>query len=490
VNLAAACGWTLARGLLVALLGVPMCWIIQRELATRSGRARSLLWALLLAPLLTPPLLTGYGYSAFSLSLIRHPGWNEALYTLLIGLRAITLGVLVIHFAPPPPLSDAAAHCARLARSARSNRLAVRARWLWPFLLRGRARAAFPAAALMFLFVFQEFECASLMGATSWTVWLFDAQAGGLVLRQSLANSVIPASCELIVLGTLLAFVWHSRFLPTAPTFPPTAPTLPASLCAGVVVLAAGALVLGVPFAIVGSDTISGLGSVLKNRQMIEEIFVALGFGLASGILATLAAAAMLHAAGTGTATRWRRLTVALIGAGSVAGMVGALTISLALLWLFQRPLLNSAYDTPFPTVLALVLFLLPRALLLLLLFEATMPSRDVFLARLLRNAPDPGRKASAAELLWQLRLRRRVLAGGIVCIWGYLELTPVSILAPPGMTSAPVRLYNLMHYGRSDVLSAMVMLAMLAPLALVAVGALFRRPVVRFVAARSVSRG
>ena len=46
-----------------------------------------------------------------------------------------------------------------------------------------------------------------------------------------------------------------------------------------------------------------------------------------------------------------------------------------------------------------------------------------------------------------------------------YSELVASAILAPPGMTTAPARLYNLMHYGQTAVLSAMVLAAFLAPL-------------------------
>ena len=67
----------------------------------------------------------------------------------------------------------------------------------------------------------------------------------------------------------------------------------------------------------------------------------------------------------------------------------------------------------------------------------------------------------------WRLTLRGQLLAACAVCLWGYLELTPVSILAPPGLTSAPVRLYNLMHYGRSHVLSALTLVSMIAPVIL-----------------------
>jgi hypothetical protein len=60
--------------------------------------------------------------------------------------------------------------------------------------------------------------------------------------------------------------------------------------------------------------------------------------------------------------------------------------------------------------------------------------------------------------------MRRHVLAAGLVCVWGYLELLPASILSPADMRSAVVRLYEDMHYGRNAVLSTTTLIVMLAP--------------------------
>ncbi len=92
-------------------------------------------------------------------------------------------------------------------------------------------------------------------------------------------------------------------------------------------------------------------------------------------------------------------------------------------------------------------------------------------------RSPDSSSRQAAAELLWQLRQRKHVLAAGVLCLWGYFEFTPCYLLAPPGLATAPARLYNLMHYGRSLVLSAMVLLTILAPVAAFFLVAALRRP-------------
>ena len=89
----------------------------------------------------------------------------------------------------------------------------------------GPGRAAIGAFVVVFLLAFQEFEIASLMGVTagdahspvSWTVWLFDAHAGGVPLAESLR--VRGGSARLRVVVVLPAAVvlpaWMTPGLPT-----------------------------------------------------------------------------------------------------------------------------------------------------------------------------------------------------------------------------------------------------------------------------------
>jgi ABC-type Fe3+ transport system permease subunit len=464
VSLAESCGWTLARSLLLALAAVPLAWWLRGRISALDRHRRILLWTLLLVPFFTPALLTGFGYSQISLSLVRYPGWNEALYAMLVGLRLVA--ALILSFAPPPPVSATALHCARLLSAGIRDRLG-RVRYVFPFIVRGPLRDAFPAAAIVFLMTFQEFETASLMGVTSWTVWLFDAQAGGLPLGESLRQSLLPTLSEAIVLGTFLAIAARSRLLPAARRQLPGRISPQQSQAACLLAVVACTIVTGVPLYRVGRDAFRGVPALVESPQMIGETAAAIGFGVSSG------AAAMLLAAGFRTlvahrTSAWRRHTgAALAIACSLPGLLGSLVVSLSTLWLFQQPLLSALYDTPLPAAIALTLFLLPRAVLLQLLFATIAPAAAVHLARVL---------STAADLLWRLKLRRQFLAAGMICIWGYLELTPVAILAPPGLISAPVRLYNLMHYGRSYLVSALTLIAMLVPPLLLALLAGLRR--------------
>ena len=480
MSFTAACGWTLGRSLLVALLCLPIAWGLRSRLDAMSPAARRVAWGLLLIAFFTPALLTGYAYSKWSLALIRHPGWNEVLYGALLTLRLVPVGVLMLQFCPPPPLSAEGLHCARLL-AARIPGLLGRVRFLLPFVLRGPLRDALPVFAVVFLMSFQEFETASLMGTASWTVWLFDAQAGGVLLGESLRKAMQPAACEAAVIGVFLVYAWRTRWLPSAPRRQPG--PMSRARDAGAWLLAAGAFggAALAPVLLLAKDAVRGIDGVLRNREMLGEIATAAGFGVSSGLLASLAAYGLRRAAFGREPSPWRSALAAVGVAAALPGLMGSLMVSLVALRLFQLPILNLVYDTPAPAVLALVVYLLPRGVVLQLLFGALANESGTHAARMLVASGDAAHRREGRELLWRLKQRPQWLAAGILCLWGYLELTPVAILAPPGVTSAPVRLYNLMHYGRSFSVAAMTLAAMAAaPLLLLAAGGL-RRLVVRF---------
>ncbi len=463
MSLTAACGWTLCRTLMVALAALPVAWWLRSRLDSLKARRRLVLWTVLLVPFFTPTLLTGYAYSKWSLGLIRHPAWNEALYAVVLALRFIPVGTLILHFTPPGPVSAEALHCARLNAGRIQGRVR-RAAGLLPFVARGAVLEAFPAFAVIFLLTFLEFETASLMGTASWTVWLFDSQAGGMVLGETLRRALLPAGCIVVVLGLFFAHAVRSRVLPAAPRRRPGRVSPGRDSAAWALGLVACAAVTGIPLVLLGRDAVQGLAALPSNRFILGEIGTAAAFGATSGVIAALIAWGLRRLASPEAASPLRRTAAATSLVVVLPGLLGSLVVSLVVLWLFQRPVLWSVYDSPAPAVVALVAFLLPRALLLQLLFATSTSEQGLHTAGLLAGGPDDAQRRAAADLRWDLRVRPQLLAAGILCLWGYLELTPVAILAPPGITSAPVRLYNLMHYGRSYVVSAMTLVAMAVP--------------------------
>ena len=150
-------------------------------------------------------------------------------------------------------------------------------------------------------------------------------------------------------------------------------------------------------------------------------------------------------------------------------GLMGSLAMGMGVTGLVQRPPLVTLRDTPLPIVVAEALFLLPRAVLIRLLVGQLRDSSAVYAARLLARSGSPIHQQASASLLWRLDVAGRIGGLLILCYWAYIELTLPSLLAPPGMTPAPVVLYNLMHYGQISGLSAMLFASMTTPVVLMA---------------------
>ena len=206
MTLAQDCAWGLLRSGGVAVAAVAAARGVRSLVASASRRVGRVVWLLHLVPYLTPVLLVGYSYSSFSLSLVRHPAWNQALYTALVWLKLVPLATLALTFAPSP-LSPEAVHCHRLLRAGRGRGWGS----ALAFWLRGAGRAAGVAFAVVFLFAFGEFEMASLFGIRTWTVVLFDAQVGGLALGASLWLGLPAFLCEAVALLLALALVFPRR---------------------------------------------------------------------------------------------------------------------------------------------------------------------------------------------------------------------------------------------------------------------------------------
>lgn len=423
------------RSIVIGLLSVGSACAIRPLLA-----ARRMAWAVLLAPYLTPTLLVGYAYGSFSLSLVRHPTANELLYATLLWLKLTPVAAVVLAFAPPS-VSAEALHCWR--------QLGGKADWVFRWKA-GCARAPLAAFALVFLFSFGEFEMASLLNVPSWTVALFDAHAGGLALGESLRLTMLPALCEAAVVGCVAWWLWRAR--PRVEAHASRSDGVMPDWLGWLHLIVALIVVFCVPASIVLRGTMEGLAAVLQNFALGKEIGASLVFAIAATSGACLLA---------------RRRTAAAL---TFAGMFGSLVLSLVILAVVQLPVLRVLRDTPVPVILALMMVLLPFAVVLRLLVEAWRPGTSLYLARIV------GASRSRRELVWRLKVRGQFWSAFLLFAWAYWDLTAGSILAPISMTPVTVRLYNLMHYGQTATLSAMLCMTFGAPLAVAAAMVMTRR--------------
>jgi hypothetical protein len=430
MTITAQAEWAFVRATCVALAAFAVALPLSRRVRSgRGGRAGMLTWSLLLAPWFTPALLVSYSYGRLALTLGSRPFLLELLYVVALTLRLVPVATLAFCFLPSP-LSDEGAHCHRLvARTTAAARIRFR--------LRGAGVAPCLAFALVFLFAFGDFELASLWNVKTWTVSLFDAQAGGFPLRESLRLACAPILCQLAVLLPVLFLIDWKRRIPGPRQGLPKQRGLGATLY----LVVSATLSSFIPLALVFAQSLPGWRVLAESFVSAREIACSACFG-ATAAIAAFTFARPLH----------RRKTAA---AGlSAPGLLGPLVVSLLILALFQLRPMRALYDTPVPLLIALILIQLPLAVLLRLLVNATRPATALHVAWL----------ADARDLLWELDTRRHFYAFFLLFCCAYFDLTAASLLAPVGMTPVFVRLHNLAHYGQTAVLSAMLCAAYAVP--------------------------
>lgn len=422
MNLAAPTAFAAVRAGAVALLAVGAALGTLPWLRTLSPLALRSTFAATAAVFFTPAMLAGYGWLT---TITRWPAGSaarEIFYCAMLWLRFMPIASLALWFANPGP-DATATHCARQAGCANL-------RWR----LRELGMAPWLAAGVVFLLVFQEFDLATSWGIRSWTVALFDAQTGGLALRESL-RLALPALCvELAVIAPLLLALGSLRPRAAERAIPDASGCLPVL----VQCMVAPALFIVVPAWFLFALGFGGFGAWLENPSLAREMANSLVLASTCALLAWLLSA---------FAERRAALVLA------VPGLLGPLLLSLLLLAAAQP--FDVIARTALPLVIALVLQLLPLALLLRALLHLGAEPTALHIAR--------NSGARAAE--WTLS--RGPAFGAVLLLFGiaYGDFTVSALLAPPQFTTVFARIFNLMHYGQNAVLSASVFIAVATPL-------------------------
>jgi len=137
-----------------------------------------------------------------------------------------------------------------------------------------------------------------------------------------------------------------------------------------------------------------------------------------------------------------------------------------------RLPGLDRLIGTPIPLLIALTVLLLPAAVVgrALVAAAATATGRH---ASALLAVGDPARRRSARVLGLDLGGRTALRVVAALGLLAAGDCAASAILAPADMGTALPLLYNFMHYGRSPALSGRLLVAVAAPLALLAVGEL-----------------
>lgn len=484
MSLTDACAWSGLRGIVITAVVVPLAGGVAALLMTSSPRPRKLLIGLLSVTFLFPELATGYAYRNFSLSLVHYPRLNELFYAVLLIVKCLPAGTLMLRFAPNSPISAEALHCRRLAL-AREESFWRRAAILLDWRLRGPARTLLPACAVVFLLAFQEFEMASLLQATAWTVHLFDEHATGLPLAESLRRTMIPATVQLVVVAAVLALMARGRGVFSSEHQQRRRVPRGQAGFLWLFLLGGFTLMAVVPCVMLGTQVGDGVQALWNNRLVRDGFLQDVARGAAVAVLAGVAAWA---------AARWwhdtpakRRHLAGWLTAGglfSAPGLMGSLVLSLALLALFQRPVLRLFYQPPLhfeflglvPWWAGQLLYLAPRALLLVVLLGTLRRRESLHLAQMMEAAPSRRLSRAGSLIRWDYETARHAGVVLLLAYWAYLDLTVVSILGPAGMGNATLELYRQMHFGRNNVLAAMVGIVVCVPLCLLVSASAVRR--------------
>ena len=382
-----------------------------------------------LATLLMPGFAIGFFY--FKEAMTQDAFGREQLHCVFTWLRYSPLALIVI-WLMPPALSHEAMHCLRIGTS-----LPWWARRKWE--LRAWGRGLWLGVTLVFLLAFQEFEFATTWNLRAWPVALFDAQAGGLALHESLWLAALPFAIQAMLIA-MFALPVRSLEIMDAPH---EAAASRAAL--SIIPAAIGFMFLWVPAGMIiigGTATMFYVGGMkVLTLAPWREIWNGIGIAAAATMLAWLFAGWIENR----RRTRWLF---------ALPGLLGPMLCGLVLLALLQVPPLHLLRDTIFPAVLGLALVLLPLALLLRLGIGTTRDDAALHIAR----------ASGARRAAWRLDGWPRLCAVLMLFCFGCGDFTINSLLAPPQFTSASVRLLNLLHYGRSDMLQIMFILAFAVP--------------------------
>ncbi len=504
--------WSLARCVIIASIAVwPVAAIVSRIDASPTVLSRRLRLLLAIFPFFLPELLIGFNYRLTVTQLTSGSSpfvaatCTEALYALLMFSRCLAVGVALSLLMPRSSATDESMHSWVMLRHLMPPATWWRG-WLWLKIF-GSWQTSLVAWSAMALVGFQEFETAALMQIDqypiSWSVWLFDAHAARLSLSDSLQMMIGPLLCELAMLGPAFCVLslrpasedndqGRHRCLSRCPTLW-TSMRFSAMLTPGVVLFAMWPLINNFPPIVRGGMLMLQSATF---KQSSGQILTSTGFAIGATILSMGMAARILSAMSErqGASRRWgsrssKNLTLTsgirfiVLRAGDVLrlipllpGLLGSLVLSLSLLAMFQLPVLRELYDTWLPMLLGQTLAVLPFAAAIVLLLIRTADPAALHSAKLLELSGEPRVLGQSATIRWRLTTGRWLLGGLLIahrCFW---DVTVASILRPVELEPVITRLYNEMHYGRTEALMSLLIFAALMPVGIAVIAMLLSR--------------
>ena len=461
MSLATLCGVTMLRSLMISMIGVYLSQKLSHRIDTGDSKRSFLLLIFILVPYLVPELIVGYAWSLISLKLVHYPVLLELVYSSLVLLKVVPVGIICFYYSAPPAISAEADFIRKSlnSHSIKINTLKSQCNFfLWKNIL-----PSVPVGALLFLLAFQEFEMASLLNQNSWTVWSFDAQAGGVPIAETIGYLTGPLLIELVVIaGCLLVVRYFHHRSQISRHFIPAKQSLLSSVLFWGYLTTAFLAVAVIPFSLTSWGGVISFRSLFQNQLQLMETLRECAWGLVYGITSAIAAWGLASFFFSRTQSRKLRLTGFLF---CLPGLCGSLSLAIIMARLFLSDSGYWLYDTPLALFFTFVLFLFPRAAFLKLIILVPRENESFFMARLLNQSKNHAQARSGGQLLWSVNGKVQYWAVVLLAFWVYWDVTISSILAPNITMTSSIRLYGLMHYGQNSVLSAMTFYSLCIPI-------------------------
>ena len=496
--------WSIIRCVFVASISlVPVAVLTKQIECSTTARSRRLWLFFAVLPFFVPELLIGFNYRLTATQLSQGTPRlfaavsTEFLYLLLLVARATAFGVAVRQMVTHSSVSNESLHAWNALRPSDSSRqtssltsgsltmMQWRQGWL-KLRLTGHWRSSLIAWSIMALTSFQEFETAALMQIdrypVTWSVWLFDAHADRQPLSDSVRMILGPLFIELILLSPALwMLLWHAPkvAVQSFTSHPDSFRHQPNRLSSWFCLLPGTGLFLLWPLSVNLFSALSGLRALLSNPDLFqmaaEQILTSTGFAVAAAILAINLSGMMQSASRIpDTSSPGPRLFNKVLLLLLIPGLMGSLVLSLLLVAAFQHSLLRPLYDTWLPMLLGQSVAILPRSLALVVMMNQMTERSSLHSASLLMSSPHPEIRQRVSRIFWRMTTFRWLLCGLVIAQWCFWDVTTASILRPVQLEPVVTRLYNEMHYGRTESLMSLAGLAMLIPFALWALLAAF----------------
>jgi iron(III) transport system permease protein len=335
-----------------------------------------------------------------------------------------------------------------LLDAARLHRPAV------PVLLRILLPLAAPplvaSACLLFVLSLADYTVPSLFSTATYSLGIFAEFSAGNRPGSALLLALPLMALSLGLLLTVQRPLRHaalrgrSRPLPLAGSAP---------LWWRILELAALSLcLLDAGFVLYTLARAAGSPVTLWTSALAARSEIGAGFGVAavSAVLALPLALVAGRRLARGSTWLWLLTLLPLAGPAPLVGI--------GLVGLWNRPVLGALYGTAAMPVLASLARFLPLAAMVAAAWARRLDPTLLDAGRLFQ----PNRTRGFFRVTLPLMARGLAAAAGVVFALALGELGATLIVAPPGMATLSMRIYNYLHYGASDTVAALCLVAAL----------------------------